>query len=67
MNDLKNALAEAKQRTYVVKPGDSLSAIAKNVYGDWKHWQDIYEANKDKIKNPDLIQVGWELRLPKIG
>jgi nucleoid-associated protein YgaU len=67
INNLKNALAEAKQRTYVVKPGDSLSAIAKNVYGDWKHWKDIYEANKDKIKNPDLIQVGWELRLPKIG
>ncbi len=67
INDLKNALAEAKQRTYVVKPGDSLSGIAKAVYGDWQHWKDIYEANKDKIKNPDLIQVGWELRLPKIG
>jgi len=67
INDLKNALAEAKQRTYVVKPGDSLSGIAKAVYGDWKHWKDIFEANKDKISNPDLIQVGWELRLPKIG
>ena len=67
INDLKNALAEAQQRTYVVKPGDTLSGIAKAVYGDWKNWKDIYEANKDKIKNPDLIQVGWELRLPKIG
>jgi len=67
INDLKNALAEAQQRTYVVKPGDTLSGIAKAVYGDWKHWKDIYEANKDKIKNPDLIQVGWELKLPKIG
>ena len=67
INALKNALAEAQQRTYVVKPGDTLSGIAKSVYGDWKHWKDIYEANKDKIKNPDLIQVGWELRLPKIG
>ncbi len=67
INALKNALAEAQQRTYVVKPGDTLSGIAKAVYGDWKHWQDIYEANKDKIKNPDLIQVGWELKLPKIG
>jgi nucleoid-associated protein YgaU len=67
INDLKNALVEAKQRTYVVKPGDTLSGIAKQVYGDWKHWKDIFEANKDKISNPDLIQVGWELRLPKIG
>jgi nucleoid-associated protein YgaU len=67
INDLKNALVEAKQKTYVVQPGDSLSAIAIKVYGDWKHWQDIFEANKDKISNPDLIQVGWELKLPKIG
>ena len=67
INDLKNALADAQQRTYVVKSGDTLSGIAKAVYGDWKHWKDIYEANKDKIKNPDLIQVGWELKLPKIG
>jgi nucleoid-associated protein YgaU len=66
INDLKNALAEAAQRTYVVKPGDTLSGIAKAVYGDWKNWQNIYEANKDKIKNPDVIQVGWELKLPKI-
>lgn len=67
INDLKNALADAKQRTYIVKPGDTLSGIAKDVYGDWKHWQDIFEANRDKISNPDLIQVGWELKLPKIG
>ena len=51
----------------MVKPGDTLSGIAKAVYGDRKHWKEIYEANKDKIKNPDLIQAGWELRLPKIG
>ena len=67
INNLKNALVEAQQRTYVVKPGDTLSGIAKAVYGDWKHWKDIFEANKDKISNPDLIQVGWELKLPKIG
>ncbi len=67
INALKNALAEAQERKYVVKPGDTLSGIAKSVYGDWRHWQDIFEANKDQIKNPDLIQVGWELRLPKIS
>ena len=66
INALKNALAESKQRTYVVKRGDTLSGIAKEVYGDGKKWREIYEANKDKIKDPDLIQVGWELRLPKI-
>ena len=50
--------------TYTVKPGDSLSKIAKNKYGNANLWKTIYEANKDRIKNPDLIQVGWELKIP---
>lgn len=48
---------------YVVKSGDSLSKIATRYPG--LKWQDIYEANKDQIKNPDLIQPGWELKIPK--
>ena len=50
--------------TYVVKPGDSLSKIAKHHYGDANAWHKIYEANKDRIQDPDLIQPGWTLRLP---
>lgn len=50
--------------TYVVKPGDSLSKIAKHHYGDANAWHKIYEANKDQIQDPDLIQPGWTLRLP---
>lgn len=50
--------------TYVVKPGDSLSKIAQHHYGDPNAWHRIYEANKDRIRDPDLIQPGWELRLP---
>jgi nucleoid-associated protein YgaU len=63
---LKNQIAE-ENKIYTVKAGDSLSKIAKAVYGDWNHWKDIYEANKDQIKDPDKIRVGWELKLPKIG
>lgn len=51
-------------RTYVVVTGDSLSAIAEREYGDAKQWRRIYEANKDTIKNPDLIYPGQTLRLP---
>lgn len=50
------------QEEYTVKSGDSLSKIASH-YG--LKWKDIFEANKDVIKNPDLIQPGWKLKIPK--
>jgi nucleoid-associated protein YgaU len=51
-------------RTYVVAKGDSLSAIAKREYGDAKEWKRIFDANRDTIKDPDLIYPGQTLRLP---
>lgn len=54
----------AQPDTYTVKSGDSLSKIAKHLYGDADKWHAIYEANKDKIKNPDLIYPGEVLTLP---
>jgi nucleoid-associated protein YgaU len=54
-----------QQETYTVAKGDSLSKIAKKVYGDANQWKKIFEANKDQIKNPDLIQPGWKLRIPR--
>lgn len=59
---LNLAVAAGAEETYVVKSGDNLSKIAKKYPGI--SWKDIYEANKDKIKNPDLIQPGWELKIP---
>jgi nucleoid-associated protein YgaU len=49
---------------YEVKKGDTLSKIAKEVYGDPSLYPKIFEANKDQLKNPDLIQVGQKLRIP---
>lgn len=51
-------------RTYTVKAGDSLSKIAKREYGDAQQWHKIYEANRDKIKDPDLIYPGQTFTLP---
>jgi nucleoid-associated protein YgaU len=50
--------------TYIVVAGDSLSKIAKSYYGDANKWNRIYEANRDQIKNPDLIHPGQQLRIP---
>ena len=55
---------DAQSQTYTVKSGDNLSKIAKQVYGDANKWRAIYEANRDKIKNPDLIHPGEVLTLP---
>ena len=44
--------------------GDSLSKIAKRFYGDAQQWRKIFEANKDQIKNPDLIHPGQTFRIP---
>ena len=49
---------------YVVKAGDSLSAIAKQVLGDANRWKEIWEANKEVVPDPNVIRVGQELLIP---
>lgn len=48
---------------YVVKAGDCLARIAKNIYGNEHRWKDIYEWNQDIIKDPTLIRIGQILKL----
>jgi len=52
----------AAMEEYEVVSGDSLSKIGQR-YG--VSWKQIYEVNRDQIKNPDLIQPGWKLKIPK--
>ena len=60
----KAADMAAKPKMYVVEAGDSLSVIAKKIYGDAGRWQDIFEANKETLKDPNMIRVGQELVIP---
>ena len=57
--------APSSGRTYTVVKGDSLSKIAKRFYGNANQWKKIYEANKDAIKNPDLIYPGQTFTIPE--
>jgi len=50
--------------THVVQPGDTLWAIAKKYYGNGAQYTKIFNANRDKIKNPNLIYPGQKLVIP---
>ena len=54
--------AKPEQQEYVVVKGDNLTKIGKK-YG--VSWKEIYEVNKNIIKDPDLIQPGWKLKIPQ--
>jgi hypothetical protein len=57
--------ASPPPRTYTVKPGDTLWAIAKQTLGDGSRWREIYDANADVIgDDPDLIYPGQVFRIP---
>ena len=56
--------AAPAEQIYTVAAGDSLSKISKKVYGDANQWKRIFEANRDLIKNPDLIHPGQKLKIP---
>ncbi|MEM5516800.1 peptidoglycan-binding protein LysM [Henriciella sp. AS95] len=49
---------------YEVQSGDTLSKIAKAHYGNANRYQEIFEANKPMLKDPDLIYPGQMLRIP---
>ncbi len=55
-----------EERTYTVQPGDSLSSIARQVYGQAGLWQIIFEANRDILSDPRLIRPGQILKIPPL-
>ncbi|MBN1567075.1 MAG: LysM peptidoglycan-binding domain-containing protein [Acidobacteria bacterium] len=56
--------AEPEVKTYTVQSGDTLSKIAKQFYGNANTYMKIFEANKDQLKDPNLIKVGQVLKIP---
>jgi nucleoid-associated protein YgaU len=52
--------------TYTVQKDDTLQKISKKLFGSYGKWYKIYEANKNKIKNPNLLKPGMVLTIPAI-
>lgn len=57
---------EPESRFHVVQPGDSLSKVSKDVYGDPMKYNAIFEANKPMLTHPDKIYPGQVLRIPNL-
>ena len=56
--------ADVESQMHVVVAGDTLSAIAKEYYGDASKYPTIFEANRPMLSDPDKIYVGQVLRIP---
>ncbi len=57
--------AEQEVQYYEIQSGNSLSAIAKQFYGNAADYPRIFEANREVIKDADLIYPGQKIRIPK--
>ena len=66
VNDTNQQLQDESQQVeyYLIQSGDTLSKLAQKFYGDANVYNRIFEANKEVIKNPDLIFVGQKIRIP---
>lgn len=66
---IKEVIFEGTQEDdqyYEIKSGDNLSKISKQFYGDPNKYNKIFEANKEVIKDPNLIYPGQKIRIPQI-
>ncbi|MBT0719026.1 peptidoglycan-binding protein LysM [Rosenbergiella epipactidis] len=63
-DNVKTTDTASESKFYTVKSGDTLSGIAKQVYGDANQYNKIFEANKPMLSHPDKIYPGQSLRIP---
>ena len=59
-----DSTATTGMQTYTVKRGDTLSSISQQFYGNPKDYMRIFDANRSRLKNHNIIQVGQELEIP---
>jgi nucleoid-associated protein YgaU len=61
-----NLSIEVKPVFYTIQKGDSLSKVAQALFGDPMKWKALFEANREVIKDPDLIYPGQQIRIPEM-
>jgi nucleoid-associated protein YgaU len=64
IDHLQTPADQQKVEYYLIKKGDTLSAIAKQFYGKANSYRKIFEANREVIKDPNLIFPGQKIRIP---
>jgi len=57
---------QAEEKLYAIEPGDTLSAIASRLFCNQDAWRQIYSLNGDRIKNPDMLLPGMQIRIDGI-
>ena len=60
-----SAQTQPQERTYTVKPGDTLSKIAKEMLGEAGAYMEIFNANRDQLDDPNRIAPGQVLKIPQ--
>lgn len=58
---------QEKVEYYIIRKGDTLSAIAKQFYGNASEYPRIFEANREVIRDPNLIYPGQKIRIPLVN
>jgi len=61
---LDEPLTPAGGQVYTVQRGDTLYKLARHFYNDQARWREIWEANKNRLADPDKLQVGMKLIIP---
>ncbi|HUQ69798.1 MAG TPA: LysM peptidoglycan-binding domain-containing protein, partial [Planctomycetaceae bacterium] len=54
----------SREQFHIVRNGDTLSSIAQQYLGSTARYQDVYEANRDRLKTPNDLRIGQEIRIP---
>jgi len=63
--EIDKVAGSALLNEYAVVKGDTLWSICVKAYGDGYKWTEVWEANKDKVTNPDVIEISTVLTLPR--